>query len=187
VSSFRGVHYSPVAFYLKLRKDFDFDRKFFIQGVITWSIVALTVFLAEVAYPESRDAIVLAILFFAIVISLLAAIIMKLWKRFKAHEIPKPNREIVPEMNDDKGMGRMWQPNRNQWIVIWASLICAFSIWPMRILCYLLYDKQNFHFDECLHSNWPDANRDLGIAVFILIVGILLVWMIEGRRRNAVR
>ena len=85
LACFLGI---PVLVYLSMRKDFDFDRKFAIQGIITWSIVGVVSFLAEVVYPESRKIIEFSVLMVGLALSFLWIIVRATWKKVSRKNKP---------------------------------------------------------------------------------------------------
>lgn len=53
----------------------------------------------------------------------------------------------------------MWYPNRSQWAIVWVALGLAFLLWKAE--------------REFVGGHW-----------FILIAAVLLVWMLEGRKKG---
>jgi hypothetical protein len=57
---------------------------------------------------------------------------------------------------------KMWFPNKPQWVTLWAVLVLANGLWFVS----------------------STSDNVLPPITFIIVSGLFIVWMIEGRRHN---
>lgn len=94
-------------------------------------------------------------------------------KADKAREEASEDSALKPDSADGLtgDASPIWNPSREQWIVIW---VCAIATW-------LLWSSDNGILG---HTHLFGPNTDRRFGALAIVIGVLLTWQLEPRRKK---
>jgi hypothetical protein len=95
------------------------------------------------------------------------------WKADTAREEAREDSALKPDNADglQSNASAIWNPSREQWIVIW---VCAIATW-------LLWSSDNGILG---HTHLFGPNTDRRFGALAIVIGVLLTWQLEPRRKK---
>ena len=95
------------------------------------------------------------------------------WKADTAREEVREDSALKPDNADglQSNASAIWNPSREQWIVIWVCAIAAWLLWSS---------------DNGILGYTPifGHNTDQRFGTLAIVIGVLLTWQLEPRRKK---
>jgi hypothetical protein len=94
-------------------------------------------------------------------------------------ETEKAGEDYAPERNSADGLERnrstIWNPSRDQWIVIWVCSLAAWLLWSAdNAGGYGIFGRTAVFGDHTDHR----------LGALAIVIGVLLTWQLESRRKK---